>query len=98
MAKNRAETVVRELFDLAGITINGGQPYDIKVHNDALFRRVLKHEALGLGESYMDGWWDCEALDQFIDKIFQFAESHSCLSGGGPTLRYWQRSFYSYAG
>ena len=26
--------------------------------------------ALALGESYMDGWWDCEALDQFFYKAF----------------------------
>ena len=71
MATNRAELVVRELFDLAGITINGGRPYDIEVHNNALFKRVLKDEALGLGEAYMDGWWDCEAPDQFIDKILR---------------------------
>ena len=71
MAKNKAETVVQELLTIAGITINGGQPYDIEVHNNAFFKRVLKDEALGLGESYMDGWWDCEALDQFIDKILR---------------------------
>ncbi|MCK5136775.1 MAG: class I SAM-dependent methyltransferase [Bacteroidales bacterium] len=71
MAKNKAENVVRELLTFAGITINGGQPYDIEVHNDALFKRVLKDESLGLGESYMDGWWDCEALDQFTDKILR---------------------------
>ncbi len=63
MTRNKAEVVVRELFTLAGITINGDQPYDIEVHNDALFTRVLKNQALGLGESYLDGWWDCEALD-----------------------------------
>ena len=71
MTKSRAETVVRELLALAGITINGVRPYDIEVHNDALFGRVLKDEALGLGESYMEGWWDCEALDQFMDKIIR---------------------------
>lgn len=71
MAKNKAESVVRELLTLAGITINGDQPYDVEVHNDALFTRVLKDEALGLGESYMDGWWDCKALDKFIEKILK---------------------------
>jgi cyclopropane-fatty-acyl-phospholipid synthase len=25
--------------------------------------------ALGLGESYMDGWWDCERLDEFFYRI-----------------------------
>jgi len=24
-----------------------------------------------LGESYMDGWWDCDALDQFFHKILE---------------------------
>ncbi|MBU0529720.1 cyclopropane fatty acyl phospholipid synthase [bacterium] len=71
MTKNKAEVIVRELFALAGITINGNQPYDIEVHNDTLFTRLLKDQALGLGESYMDGWWDCEAIDQFIDKILR---------------------------
>ena len=69
MAKSKDESLARKLLSLAGITINGNQPYDIKVHNEALFKRVLNEEALGLGESYMDGWWDCESLDQFVDKI-----------------------------
>ena len=71
MSKSKAETVVRELLTFAGITINGAQPYDIEVHNNAFYKRVLKDETLGLGESYMDGWWDCEALDQLLDKILR---------------------------
>ncbi len=59
------------LMKYAGITVNGSRPFDIKVHNDALYERVLKHPALGLGESYMDHWWDCLSLDQFIEKILQ---------------------------
>ena len=58
-------------MELAGITINGSRPFDIKVLNDDFYVRVLKMPALGLGESYMDRWWDCTALDQFIEKILR---------------------------
>ncbi len=71
MANKQAEKTVRELLDIAGITINGDKPYDIQVHNPDLYERVLRDQALGLGESYMDGWWDCEALDQFFDRILR---------------------------
>ncbi len=27
--------------------------------------------SLGFGEAYMDGWWDCEALDQLIDRLLR---------------------------
>ena len=69
MARSNTETIGKELLSLAGITVNGNQPYDIQVHNPKFYPRVLKEQMLGLGESYMDGWWDCEALDQFIDRV-----------------------------
>jgi cyclopropane-fatty-acyl-phospholipid synthase len=69
MAKNGAQAVIAELLAQAGVTINGDNAWDMRVHNDDLFSRLLSGGTLALGESYMDGWWDCEALDQFIDKI-----------------------------
>lgn len=33
------------------------------------FGRLLAEGTLGLGESYMDGWWDVEALDEFIARL-----------------------------
>jgi len=69
MAPRRAETIGEELLSLAGISVNGTHPYDIQVHNKDFYQRVLRDGALGLGESYMDGWWDCQALDQCIHRI-----------------------------
>lgn len=71
MAIKKAETVLRNLLDTGGITINGSNPYDIQVNNPKFYKRVLAESALGLGESYMDGWWDCEAIDQLIDRILR---------------------------
>ncbi len=69
MSKNTIKETVRELLDLAGVQINGRSPCDIRVHDMGFYARVLAGGSLALGESYMDGWWDCEALDQFFFKI-----------------------------
>lgn len=62
---------IKELLATVDIRINGDRPWDIQVHNDALFKRVVKDGSLGLGEAYMEGWWDCEALDQFFHRILK---------------------------
>ena len=49
-----------------GVTLNGTQPQDIQIHDPRVYQRVLIHGTLGLGESYMDGWWDSDALDEFF--------------------------------
>jgi len=62
-------STVQNIFDYADVKINGDNPWDIQVHNDKFYGRVLGEAELGLGESYMDGWWDCESLDQMICRI-----------------------------
>ncbi len=64
-----AETVIARLLTVADIEIDGERPWDMQVHNRDLFARVLAHGSLGLGEAYMDGWWDCEQLDEFFTRI-----------------------------
>lgn len=63
--------IVSELLGRAGITINGSSPADIQVKNPHFFKRVLQEGSLGLGESYMDGWWDCERLDIFFNNVLR---------------------------
>ena len=52
------------LLAFADIRINGVRPWDIQVHDRRFFSRVLASGTLGFGESYMYGWWDCDALDE----------------------------------
>lgn len=61
--------ICRSLLQKAGIEINGSRPFDIHVNNNNFYKRVLQQGSLGLGESYMDGWWTCENLDEFIAKL-----------------------------
>ena len=35
------------------------------------YARVLAQGSLGLGESYMDGWWDAPALDGLLTRLLQ---------------------------
>lgn len=63
--------VLAKLLDEAGIQVNGDKPYDIQVHNDDFYNRILQQGSLGLGESYMDGWWDCDRLDILFYKILR---------------------------
>ena len=65
-----------ELLALAGVEINGPHPWDIQGHNEDFYHRVLTQGSLGLGESYMDGWWDCKELDQFFDRIIRADLEH----------------------
>ena len=66
---------MRELVDRilakAGIQANGPMPWDIQVRDARFFQRVLAGRNLGLGESYMDGWWDCGQLDEFFARLLR---------------------------
>lgn len=67
----KSETVLRELLSLADVGINGANPWDIQVHDNRFYDRVLRDASLGLGESYMAGWWDCVAIDQMITRVLK---------------------------
>lgn len=69
MELKAAKEIVHQLAALAGVTINGSQPWDMQIHNEQTYTRIVNEGSLGLGESYMDGWWDCQQLDLFFDKI-----------------------------
>ncbi len=60
---------VVDLLALAGVAVNGPQPWDIQVREERFFDRVLAEGSIGLGESYMDGWWDAPALDEFFARV-----------------------------
>lgn len=64
-----ARSFVERLLKKADVTIGGSRPWDITVHDECLYNRVIRYGTLGLGEAYMDGWWDAPALDAFIYKV-----------------------------
>lgn len=74
---------VQEILNSAGIAINGGQPYNLILHDERLYRRIVTQRSLGLGEAYMAGWWDAPELDQFFYHILKSdIEKHSPVTLG----------------
>ncbi|HEX4501878.1 MAG TPA: cyclopropane fatty acyl phospholipid synthase [Scandinavium sp.] len=63
--------IVNELLSRASIRVNGSSPSDIRINNPLFFKRVLQEGSLGLGESYMDGWWECDRLDIFFQQVLR---------------------------
>jgi cyclopropane-fatty-acyl-phospholipid synthase len=71
MSNKKYELLVKDILALADIKINGDNPWDIHVNNEKFFKRALTEGELGIGESYMDGWWDCKSIDQMIFRILR---------------------------
>jgi cyclopropane-fatty-acyl-phospholipid synthase len=69
--QTRARDTLERILSAAGIAIDGTAPWDIRVHDDRFFTRVLTLGTLGLGESYMDGWWDCPRLDEMTNRALR---------------------------
>src|SRR5690554_6597388 len=71
LTDNRALRVVESLLDGSGVTLNGDAPWDPQIYHPDFCSRVLRHGTLGLGESYMDGWWECERIDELAYRLLQ---------------------------
>lgn len=69
MFAGNAKNITESLLALADIRIGGTRPCDITIRNKDFYARLLSGGSLALGESYMDGWWDCSALDDFFCHI-----------------------------
>lgn len=83
----KEKEIVDSLLKGTGVTLNGSNEYDPQIHNEDFYGRVLRDGSLGLGESYMDGWWDCPKLDQFFHKILGANLDYRIMSG-------WDNLFY----
>ncbi|WP_136067241.1 cyclopropane fatty acyl phospholipid synthase [Modicisalibacter radicis] len=67
----RSRRVVEDLLEGSGVALNGSAPWDIQVLHPDFFSRVLRQGTLGLGEAYMDGWWDCERIDEMAHRLLR---------------------------
>ncbi|MAT04521.1 MAG: cyclopropane-fatty-acyl-phospholipid synthase [Acidimicrobiaceae bacterium] len=62
-----AARLIERWAGAADIRVGGDRPWDVRVLDERVYRRVLTTGTLGLGEAYMDGWWDCDAIDQMVE-------------------------------
>ena len=62
---------VESLLDGTGVHIDGDLPSDMQVRDGRLYARAIAHGSLGLGEAYMDGWWEADNLDEFLYRLLR---------------------------
>lgn len=68
-AATDAMTRLLALADIAVVSeVSTARPWDVRVCDQRLGARLRREGLVGLGDAYVDGWWDCEALDQFFDR------------------------------
>ncbi|WP_313018372.1 cyclopropane fatty acyl phospholipid synthase, partial [Atlantibacter hermannii] len=65
----------------------GPSPADPQIKNPDFYKRVLQQGSLGLGESYMDGWWECERLDLFFTNVLKAGLENQLPTHFKDTLR-----------
>lgn len=63
--------IAESLLLKVDITLNGSNPWDPQIHDERFYSRVFNDGSIGLGETYMENWWDCEQLDVFIYRTLQ---------------------------
>lgn len=81
------------LLAQCGIELNGERSFDIQIKDERVFDRILKNPSLGAGDSYVDGWWDCEALDEFFNRILRYLNVDE-IYGRWQILRLLMRNFF----
>src|SRR5690606_26384222 len=67
----------------AGITLDGPNPWDPQIRRPRTFGRILRHGSLGAGDSYVDGDWECAALDELTARLLA-AGVDGTLTRRGP--------------
>jgi cyclopropane-fatty-acyl-phospholipid synthase len=63
---------IQQIFIDAGIQVNGDRPWDMEVRDSRLWRRLALYGSMGLGEAYMDGWWECKAIDEMVHRLLSY--------------------------
>jgi cyclopropane-fatty-acyl-phospholipid synthase len=74
---------VNALLAPAGIALQGPRRWDPQIRRSRALWRVLLNGTLGAGEAYVDGDWECDALDEFIDRLLS-AEADRVLAWRSP--------------
>ena len=80
---------IERLLAHADVRVDGDRPWDLQLRDERFFARALLQGSLGLGESYMDGWWETASLDGLVHRLLsaQLDERTRGLGDFVDTLR-----------
>lgn len=75
------------VLEPAGVALDGPNPWDPQIRRPRTFGRILRHGSLGAGDSYVDGDWDCAALDELTTRLLAAGVDHSLARRGPAAFR-----------
>ena len=82
--KMKAKDLCLSILEKAQIPLNSVEPWSLHVHNEKLWNRIIAQNQLGLGEAYIEGWWDCQRIDEMLTRLLSVnVESYLKVS---PTI------------
>jgi cyclopropane-fatty-acyl-phospholipid synthase len=68
-SEERIRRIARDLLNSAGVRLDGDQPCDVRVKDEAFYDIALPKGLTALREAYVDGWWDTDRLDELTYKV-----------------------------
>ena len=83
-----SKNILTNLLNCVGVTVDGSHVYDLHVHDERLYKKLMLTPSLGAGEGYTRVWWDCDQLDELFFRIFRYQLE-------GKLYYKWQIAFYS---
>jgi cyclopropane-fatty-acyl-phospholipid synthase len=84
---SQAPALIRALTDRADVGFQGERPWDLQVHNPRLYGDLLNRGSLALGEGYVNGDWDCGALDVLFTRLLSQPACRQVAMGSQPLAR-----------
>jgi len=84
---SQAPALIRALTDRADVGFQGERPWDLQVHNPRLYGDLLNRGSLALGEGYVNGDWDCGALDVLFTRLLSQPACRQVAMGSQPLVR-----------
>jgi cyclopropane-fatty-acyl-phospholipid synthase len=84
---SQAPALIRALTDRADVGFQGERPWDLQVHNPRFYGDLLQRGSLALGEGYVNGDWDCAALDVLFTRLLSQPTCRDAAIGFQPMAR-----------
>ena len=71
MKNHSYQKKIKSLLAKTDIELNGDRPWDIQITNENTYSEIVLRGSIGLGQTYMRGWWDCKQLDEFFYRLLR---------------------------
>jgi len=81
-------SLYQRLLKRAGIEINGSNPWDMQVFDQRLWKRIALTGSRGLGDAYVEGWWDAERLELYFEKLLRSSVDKATFNLPKTVLKY----------